>query len=45
MLNMFGFDLLGMDKIEYPWSRVFAEPPEWMGPPLPWNWMATARKR
>lgn len=45
MLAMYGFELLGMDKIEYPWSRVFAEPPEWMGPPLPWNWMATARKR
>lgn len=44
MLAMYGFELLGVDKLDYPWSRVFAEPPEWMGPPLPWNWMVTARK-
>lgn len=44
MLPMYGLEVLGTHKLEYPWSRVFAEPPEWMGPPLPWNWMVTARR-
>lgn len=44
MLAMYSLEVLGTEKLEYPWSRVFAEPPEWMGPPLPWNWMFTARR-
>jgi trans-aconitate methyltransferase len=44
MLVMYGFELLGVEKLDYPWSRVFAEPPEWMRPPLPWNWMLTAKR-
>ncbi|MEX1133072.1 MAG: class I SAM-dependent methyltransferase [Flavobacteriales bacterium] len=44
MLAMYGLEVLGVEKLDYPWSRVFAEPPEWMGPPLPWNWMVTARR-
>jgi 2-polyprenyl-3-methyl-5-hydroxy-6-metoxy-1,4-benzoquinol methylase len=44
MLTMFGMEVLDTRKIEYPWHYVFAEPPEWMGPPLPWNWLVTARR-
>jgi 2-polyprenyl-3-methyl-5-hydroxy-6-metoxy-1,4-benzoquinol methylase len=44
MLAVYGMEVLGVDKLEYPWSRVFAEPPEWMGPPLPWNWMVRAKR-
>lgn len=40
-----GFEVIAIQKLEYPWSRVFSEPPEWMGPPLPWNWMVTAKRR
>lgn len=45
MLGMYGLNVLEARKLEYPWSRVFAEPPEWMGPPLPWNWMITAERQ
>jgi len=31
-------------KIEYPWSAVFPEAPEWMQDPLPWNWMVVAQR-
>ena len=44
MLAMYGMQVEAVHKLEYPWSRVFAEPPEWMGPPLPWNWMVCARR-
>ncbi len=44
MFMMYDFQVQDVHKLEYPWSRVFAEPPVWMGPPLPWNWMVTARR-
>jgi len=44
MLTMDGLVVSDTRKLEYPWSRVFAEPPEWMGPPFPWNWMVTAHR-
>ena len=31
-------------KIEYPWSSVFPEAPDWMQDPLPWNWMVVAKR-
>lgn len=39
-----GMQVKDIRKIEYPWGYALAEAPAEMGPPLPWNWMAMARK-
>lgn len=31
-------------KITYDWTTEFAEPPEWLGPPHPWNWLVVAQR-
>lgn len=33
-----------ISKITYDWTTEFAEPPEWLGPPHPWNWLVVARR-
>jgi SAM-dependent methyltransferase len=39
------FEVTGVSKVEYDWETEFAEPPEWMGAPYPWDWCATAVAR
>jgi SAM-dependent methyltransferase len=39
-----GLEPLEFVKLEYPWSSEFAEPPRWMGPPYPWDWLVLARR-
>jgi hypothetical protein len=36
--------VLESHKLEYPWSRVFQDPPAWMGAPFPWNWLVVAER-
>jgi SAM-dependent methyltransferase len=31
-------------KITYDWTTEFAEPPDWLGPPHPWNWLVIANR-
>ncbi len=31
-------------KLPYDWNIEFADPPEWMGAPHPWNWLVVARR-
>lgn len=31
-------------KLHYDWNIEFADPPEWMGEPYPWNWLVVARR-
>ena len=31
-------------KITYDWHTEFAEPPAWLGPPHPWNWLVVAKR-
>jgi len=33
-----------ISKITYDWTTEFAEPPEWLGPPHPWNWLVIAKR-
>lgn len=38
-----GFELQSIDKVEYDWDSEFAQPPEWMRDPHPWDWMMVAK--
>lgn len=43
-LGELGFELYGINKIEYDWKTEFSNPPRWMKAPYPWDWLVTARK-
>lgn len=45
LMDRFGFETLGSDKIEYGWDTEFETPPEWMQAPYPWDWLITARRK
>lgn len=38
-------DSVSVEKLEYRWDTEFKEPPNWMGEPFPWDWLAVFRKR
>lgn len=44
LLLQHGMEAPDIKKIDYPWSFALEEAPYNMAPPLPWNWMAVARK-
>ena len=33
-----------IEKLEYPWTSEFTQPPRWMQAPFPWDWLFVARK-
>ncbi len=33
-----------ISKITYDWATEFADPPEWLGAPHPWNWLVVAKR-
>lgn len=35
---------LEVEKLEYPWSTEFTQPPRWMQAPYPWDWLFVAQK-
>ena len=39
-----GLRALEIEKIEYPWTTEFANPPRWMQAPFPWDWLFVAQK-
>ncbi|RKX34079.1 MAG: class I SAM-dependent methyltransferase [Verrucomicrobia bacterium] len=39
-----GLEVLEVEKICYSWTTEFAEPPDWMTNPHPWDWMVLARR-
>lgn len=39
-----GFEVLAIEKIEYPWNTEFDAPPKWMKAPWPWDWFVAARR-
>ena len=39
-----GLRPLEFEKIEYPWTSEFTDPPRWMQAPYPWDWLCVARK-
>ena len=40
-----GFNVVAMEKLEYPWTTEFAAPPKWMKAPYPWDWFVVAQRR
>lgn len=45
LLGRAGFKAGEIEKVEYPWTTEFEEPPGWMREPWPWDWLVTATKR
>lgn len=43
-LAEFSFEMRSFEKVEYDWSSEFAEPPNWMREPYPWDWLAVAKR-
>lgn len=39
------FHVEELTKLTYPWTTEFAEPPDWMTSPLPWDWLALAQRK
>jgi hypothetical protein len=44
LLSREGFRMQECEKIEYRWDTEFIDAPEWLTEPLPWDWMAVAKK-
>jgi SAM-dependent methyltransferase len=38
------FDVLSIEKVEYPWATEFERPPKWMKEPFPWDWLVVLKK-
>lgn len=38
-------DVLSVEKVTYPWTTEFDNPPEWMDGPHPWDWLVVARRK
>lgn len=45
LLEQQGMQVLEIKKVEFPWAYVLQADPAEMAVPLPWNWMAVARKK
>ena len=43
--DRFGFKIKSLEKITYPWSTEFSNPPKWMKSPLPWDWLTLLQKQ
>ena len=44
LLNLEGFEVSLIKKINYDWGTEFHKPPKWLKDPYPWDWMFTAKK-
>ena len=45
LLNLAGFTVEKIEKINYKWSTEFHKPPSWLKNPQPWDWMVKAKKK
>jgi 2-polyprenyl-3-methyl-5-hydroxy-6-metoxy-1,4-benzoquinol methylase len=45
LLNLAGFTVEKIEKINYKWSTEFHKPPSWLKTPQPWDWMVKAKKK
>lgn len=43
-LNETGFQIIKIDKVEYPWSSEIENPPKTLKAPYPWDWVVMATK-
>ena len=44
LLSGVGFEVISVDRVEFPWSEELEDTPDWLGDPYPWDWMVTASK-
>ena len=44
LLNLHGFTIEDIIKVEYEWKTEFNKPPKWLENPKPWDWLVTGRK-
>ncbi len=44
MFDRAGLEVSAVEKLEYDWSTEFAEAPDWMGAPYPWDWLIECKK-
>jgi len=44
LLDLAGFTVEKIEKINYKWSTEFHKPPSWLKNPQPWDWMVKAKK-
>jgi len=44
LFEQIGFEIEAIEKVEYRWDSEFDKPPEWMGRPYPWDWLAVLKK-
>ncbi|TSJ77529.1 class I SAM-dependent methyltransferase [Rariglobus hedericola] len=45
LLRNHEMDVLSVEKLTYPWTTEFDDPPAWMESPLPWDWLVVARRK
>ena len=45
LLDLAGFTVEKIEKINYKWSTEFHKPPSWLKTPEPWDWMVKAKKK
>jgi ubiquinone/menaquinone biosynthesis C-methylase UbiE len=45
LLDLEGFTIKTIQKIEYEWTTEFHEAPNWLKNPKPWDWMLHAKKK
>ena len=45
LLQLEGFEVNFIKKINYGWNTEFHKPPKWLKDPYHWDWMCTARKK
>jgi SAM-dependent methyltransferase len=45
LLRNHEMDVLSVEKLTYPWTTEFDDPPAWMEGPSPWDWLVVARRR
>lgn len=44
MFHSGNFEIVSVEKLEYPWQSEFATPPKWMQAPYPWDWAVEVRR-
>ena len=43
-LGAAGFEVRSMQRVEYAWEEELDDPPDFLGSPTPWDWMAECRR-
>lgn len=45
LLGEHQFEVQTVEKLAYPWTMEFSDPPDWLQDPQPWDWLVVARRR